>query len=172
MANNGGFPSWDSTHQSMMRAGHVDRERTVDLLKAAFTEGRLGQDEYEQRVAAAYRAQTYGELGALVADVPQGPVPMQPPMAPPYPVAPMPATFLPVPRRPTNGLAVASLLCGLGGLFLVVPTVPAIVLGHVARGQVHQRKEAGEGMATTGLVLGWLGAVFWTLVIIVSVAGG
>ncbi|PWI44565.1 hypothetical protein CK485_16250 [Streptomyces sp. ICBB 8177] len=152
-----------------MRAAHVDRERTVDVLKAAFTEGRLGQDEYEQRVAAAYRAQTYGELSALVADVPQGPVPMQqPPLPQPYLA---PAAFLPVPRPPTNGLAVASLLCGLGGLFLVVPAVPAIVLGHVARGQIHQRKESGEGLATTGLVFGWLAAVFWTLVVIVSVVG-
>ena len=34
-----------------MRAASADRERAVDVLKAGFTEGRLTQDEYNERMA-------------------------------------------------------------------------------------------------------------------------
>jgi hypothetical protein len=56
-------------------AGSADRERTVGVLRAAFTEGRLNQDELDERVARAYSARTYGDLWALVADLPAGPLP-------------------------------------------------------------------------------------------------
>jgi hypothetical protein len=56
-------------------AGSADRERTVGVLRAAFTEGRLDQDELDDRVARAYAARTYGDLWALIADLPAGPLP-------------------------------------------------------------------------------------------------
>jgi len=56
-------------------AGNADRERAVGVLRAAFTEGRLTQDELHDRVARAYAARTYGELWALIADLPAGPLP-------------------------------------------------------------------------------------------------
>ena len=56
-------------------AGSADRERTVGVLRAAFTEGRLNQEELDDRVARAYTARTYGDLWALIADVPAGPLP-------------------------------------------------------------------------------------------------
>jgi hypothetical protein len=56
-------------------AGSADRERAVGVLRAAFTEGRLTQDELDDRVARAYAARTYGDLWALVADLPAGPLP-------------------------------------------------------------------------------------------------
>ena len=56
-------------------AGSADRERTVGVLRAAFTEGRLNQDELADRVARAYAARTYGDLWALIADLPAGPLP-------------------------------------------------------------------------------------------------
>ena len=33
-----------------LRSSHADRERAADVLKAAFAEGRLDQDEYTERV--------------------------------------------------------------------------------------------------------------------------
>ncbi|WP_329812759.1 DUF1707 SHOCT-like domain-containing protein, partial [Streptomyces sp. GSL17-113] len=51
-----------------MRASHTDRERAIDVLKAGFSEGRLGQEEYEQRLARASQAQTYADLSVLIAD--------------------------------------------------------------------------------------------------------
>jgi hypothetical protein len=56
-------------------AGSADRERAVGVLRAAFTEGRLNQDELDDRVTRAYAARTYGDLWALIADLPAGPLP-------------------------------------------------------------------------------------------------
>ena len=53
-----------------MRASDADRERIVGLLHTAATEGRIGSDELEQRVSVALKARTYGELDALIADLP------------------------------------------------------------------------------------------------------
>src|SRR3954467_8858030 len=92
-----------------MLAGDADRERAVSVLKDAFTEGRLTQPEYEDRIGRAYRARTYGELDTVTADIPAGAMPPGlVPYAPPYGLMP-PAV------RGTNGHAVASLVCGIGG---------------------------------------------------------
>ena len=56
-------------------AGSADRERTVGVLRAGFTEGRLTQDELDERVAQAYAARTYGQLWVLTADLPAGALP-------------------------------------------------------------------------------------------------
>jgi hypothetical protein len=53
-----------------LRSSRADRERTVDLLKAAFEEGRLDQDELAERAGQAYSSRTYAELAALTADLP------------------------------------------------------------------------------------------------------
>jgi hypothetical protein len=52
-----------------MRAGHADREQVITELKAAFVQGRLDQDELEERAARAVAARTYAELAALTADI-------------------------------------------------------------------------------------------------------
>jgi Domain of unknown function (DUF1707)/Domain of unknown function (DUF4190) len=161
---------WDDSPADQMRASHADRERAVDVLKAGFAEGRLSPQEYEQRVGLAYQSHTYGELAALVRDLPQGPVPMRMPVQQaPVPVV-VPPTFLPVPHRPTNGLAAASLICGLAGTIFFVPAVPAIVLGHMAHGQIRRQHQGGEGAATAGLVLGYLALLFWTVIIVQAIA--
>jgi len=56
-------------------AASADRERAVSVLRAGFAEGRLSQDELDDRVARAYAARTYGQLWALTADLPAGPLP-------------------------------------------------------------------------------------------------
>jgi hypothetical protein len=53
-----------------MRAGHDDREQVIAELKAAFVQGRLDQDELEERAGRAVASRTYGELAALTADIP------------------------------------------------------------------------------------------------------
>ncbi|PYC78150.1 hypothetical protein C7C46_16930 [Streptomyces tateyamensis] len=151
-----------------MRAAHTDRERTVDVLKAAYAEGRLSADEYSQRFDLAHGAQTYGQLAQLVADLPSGPlvVPLAAPLA-----AAVPPAFLPPPVRPTpnNGMAIGSLVLGL----LCVPTagatgIPAVVTGHIARSQIRRTKESGDGMATFGLVLGYLSVAGWALLFLLG----
>ena len=53
-----------------LRAGHDDREQVISELKAAFVQGRLDQDELEERTARAVVSRTYAELAALTADIP------------------------------------------------------------------------------------------------------
>jgi hypothetical protein len=64
-------------------------------------------------------------------------------------------------------LAVASLVCALMQVFsLGITAIPAVILGHLARGQIRRTGERGDGMATAGLVLGWLGIAFFVLLVV------
>jgi len=58
---------------------------------------------------------------------------------------------------PTCGMAIASLVCGILGLFSGITAVFAIIFGHIARGQIRESAGAlaGKGMATAGLVMGY-----------------
>jgi hypothetical protein len=48
----------------------ADRERVIDLLKAAFVQGRLTRDELGTRVGQALVSRTGAELAAVTADLP------------------------------------------------------------------------------------------------------
>ncbi len=66
------------------------------------------------------------------------------------------------------------MVCGIVQFvgFWLLGTIPAIVLGHMARRQIRQTGEQGAGMATAGLVLGYIGAaltVIFVIVIVVAV---
>ena len=52
------------------RASDADREQVAGRLRHAMAEGRLGGDELEERLEALYAARTYGELDALLLDIP------------------------------------------------------------------------------------------------------
>jgi Flp pilus assembly protein TadB len=54
-----------------LRASDEDRERAIERLHRASTEGRIAAHELEQRVAAALKASTYSQLDATTADLPQ-----------------------------------------------------------------------------------------------------
>jgi hypothetical protein len=59
-----------------VRASDSDREDVAERLRAATAEGRLLTGELEQRLEAAFHARTYGELDALVVDLPAAPAPL------------------------------------------------------------------------------------------------
>ena len=63
------------------------------------------------------------------------------------------------PARPTNGLAVAALVCGVAQFVVVLTFIPAIICGHLARAQIRRTGEAGGGLALVGLILGYVGGV-------------
>jgi hypothetical protein len=66
-----------------LRASRADRERVIDLLKAAFVQGRLDRDEFDARIGQAVASRTYGELAAVTADIPAeltGALPRRPPV--------------------------------------------------------------------------------------------
>jgi hypothetical protein len=70
-----------------MRASDADRERVVDVLKAAFVQGRLVKDELDARAGRVFASRTYAELAAVTADIPPAPAAGRPP----HPRAPAPA---------------------------------------------------------------------------------
>lgn len=56
---------------------------------------------------------------------------------------------------PTSGAAVAALVCGIVGVFTLVPALAAIALGHVGLVQTSRNTHGGRGLAIGGLVLGY-----------------
>ena len=163
----GGYPVPQAGYQvrthASMRASSADRERAVDVLKAGFAEGRLTQDEYNDRMGRAYAARTYGDLAALTADLPAG--------AFPVPAWPVPA-YQPPPPSGTNSLAIASMVLGVAEFFTGgLTAIPAVVCGHIARRQMKQTAQRGDGLATSGLVLGYMAIIFWSVLIAASLVG-
>jgi hypothetical protein len=163
----GGYPVPQAGYQvrthASMRASSADRERAVDVLKAGFAEGRLTQDEYNDRMGRAYAARTYGDLAALTADLPAG--------ASPLPAWPVPA-YQPPPSGGTNSMAIASMVLGVAEFFTAgLTAIPAVVCGHIARRQMKQTAERGDGLATSGLVLGYMAIIFWSVLIAASLVG-
>ncbi len=147
-------PQGLSRTQASLRASDADREQLVDVLKGAFAEGRLSQEEYTERMERAYTAKTYGELALLSTDLPAQ-------MPPSYPAHQSPGT---------NSLAVASLVFGVAEFFTAgLTAVPAVVLGHKARRQIRMTGEQGSGMATAGLILGWTAIGLFALLVAVAV---
>jgi len=148
-----------------LRASDTDRDRVVELLNVAYSEGRLSKDEYDGRLENAFSARTYADLDEIVADLPVARATMVAPVAPVAPVVPV----APVAR--VNGLAIASLACGLAQFaFGPLATIPAIVLGHMARRQIKRSGEQGAGLALAGLILGWAAVILGILILVLSVA--
>jgi hypothetical protein len=57
-----------------IRASDQERESVVDVLREAFTDGRLTLEEFEERTATAYAAKTWTDLRVLTSDLPVQPV--------------------------------------------------------------------------------------------------
>jgi hypothetical protein len=147
-----GHYGWANNGRGQMRAADVDRDRAVSFLTTAFTEGRLTKDEYDERVDRALHARTYADLDVIVTDLPGARSVGSPPVVRP---------------KGTNGLAIASLACGIAQFMLgPLPTIPAIVFGHVARHQIRRTGEDGAGLALAGLILGWAAVVFGVLAVL------
>jgi hypothetical protein len=77
----------------------------------------------------------------------------------------MPASFAPVaPSLPqqTNTLAILALIFGLGGGVL------GILFGHVAHAQIRRTGEKGWGLATAGLIFGYIGLAVIAIALIMA----
>ena len=66
----------------------------------------------------------------------------------------------PPPPRPTNALAIVSLICA----FLIAPL--GVVFGHISLSQIKRTGEEGRGLAIAGLVIGYLLTVLGALVLV------
>ncbi len=70
-----------------LRVSHEDRDRVVEVLRAAAGDGRLDIDELEERMEKALAAKTFRELQPLTADLPVAGTPQPAPQSVPQPAA-------------------------------------------------------------------------------------
>jgi hypothetical protein len=88
-----------------LRASDADRIAVADALGTHMSTGRLTVAEYDERLARAYAARTYGELAELTADLPAT---ERPPVAQPTPQA----ASQPAPAAGCGGWGRASMWTG------------------------------------------------------------
>jgi Domain of unknown function (DUF1707) len=100
-----------------LRASDADREQVLDILKAAFVQGRLVKDELDIRAGQTLSSRTYAELAAITADIPVAPI-EPPPQRPP--LRPVRTDI----RKPVNKKAVAWSTCAV----VLPPTMGAAFL--------------------------------------------
>ncbi len=93
--------------RATLKASDADREQIAERLRKATAEGRLLAEELEERLEATFSARTYGELDAVVADLPGATVRRRERPRPPAPVF-----------DPVHVLA----------LFIIAPVVVALVI--------------------------------------------
>ena len=87
-----------------------------------------------------------------------------------YPAAPGYGSY-PAPAK-TNTLAIVSLVSAIVGFVLIpfIPSVVAVITGHMSLGQVKKTGEQGRGLALAGTIVGWVGAGLWILTFIALLA--
>ena len=68
--------------------------------------------------------------------------------------------------RPTNGLAIAALVCGIAAFVTGITCIPAIICGHMARRQIRQTGEQGDGLAVAGLILGYISVALFIVAVL------
>ena len=89
-------------------------------------------------------------------------------------MAPVGGPTYTAPATQTNSLAVISLVAGIGSFFAhIIPGVGgltvalvAVITGHMARRQIRQTGEQGMGMATAGMIIGYIHLALLALVVI------
>ena len=87
-----------------LRASLAHRDHVIGQLKAAFVQGRLTMDEFDERVGQAFAARTVAELAALTADLPAGLTPAAP---------------LRKPARAHGGVSISKAVNGTAGVIVV-----------------------------------------------------
>lgn len=67
--------------------------------------------------------------------------------------------YPPVPSRPNNTMAMVALISGICGLTVVpfIGSIVAVITGMMAKKEIARTGEEGSGLATWGVVLGWIG---------------
>jgi hypothetical protein len=130
-----------------LRASHADREHVIDVLKAAFVQGRLTKDELSARVDQTFASRTYAELAAVTADLPAG-------LARPEPVRkPARGEGERAVLRPGSVISVATgLYAGVWPLALLVPWPKGV---------------DGDSAGAAGLVV--IATLVYLLVVLISV---
>ena len=133
MAGPGYLRAADAAGRGHLRASHADREQAIDVLKAAFVQGRLTKDEFDARIGQTLASRTYAELATVTADIPAGLARARPPSEPP---------------RQTSGAA----RWGISGLITPAILVAAFVFGSLSA-------DGGYGAVAAVIAFGYF--IFW-----------
>jgi hypothetical protein len=142
-----------------IRISDADRERVAARLRENFAEGRLTQDELDERITATFSAKTVGDLRPIMADLPESaPLAPQAGQAPPWAGRRGPVFVHRGPRLfplAMFALIMALVLPGAGWLFLaffklvLLFWLAACLIGvfAAARFRRHMRRhwQSGEG---------------------------
>jgi hypothetical protein len=100
---------------------------------------------------------------------------------PPPPQGYYPPTYQPAPRTSTS--AVISLIAGIAGWFLlpILGPIIAVITGHIAKSEIRRSmgQITGDGLATFGLILGYLQLILAccsicaiTFILVTGIGGG
>jgi uncharacterized membrane protein len=127
-----------------LRASHAEREQAIEVLKAAFVQGRLTKDEFDARAGQALTARTYADLAAVTAGVPVGPTGSRPLGEPARMKAPAPG----------------SMELKAGGRVIVATTV--LTAGAWAGAWFDRAHEGSAGMLVFMSTFAWLGILILT----------
>jgi Domain of unknown function (DUF4190) len=105
---------------------------------------------------------------------PGAPGPPGPGYGPYPPPGPMPPYYQPgyQQRRRTNGLSVASMVCGICGFMYLVPAVLGIIFGIIALRQINRDGNDGKGMAIAGIITGSLWLIGFVVLIVAIITVG
>jgi hypothetical protein len=120
-----------------LRASHADRERVIDVVKAAFVQGRLTGDELDARLARALGSRTYAELAAVTADLPVGLIAAQLPSRSAWARTPADMAvrtgrrLISVAATLAAGIWAAAWLTGSPGLFVMAISITIASVGSV-----------------------------------------
>jgi uncharacterized protein DUF4190 len=125
-----------------------------------------GQPQQSDPYGQPQQPDPYGQSAPPPASAPQ--YPQQPGQYPPpgqYPqpgqqygqqYAGQPGYAAPAQGSNTNTMAIISLVLSLAGLATFLSAPVGAILGHVAKKQIAERGEQGEGMAMAGIIIGWV----------------
>jgi hypothetical protein len=140
MAGPGDEAAGGAGGRAHLRASHADREQAIEVLKAAFVQGRLTKDELYARAGRALAARTCADLAALTADIPVGP--------------PAPAR-----RRPRAVAPVAAGIC----LLIAAAAIAAMWVASIA-------DPGGGDPSWTGLIVALTVCAVWAAIGIMACA--
>jgi hypothetical protein len=111
-----------------LRASDADREQVINVIKAAFVDGRVTKDELDARVSHTLMSRTYAELAVVTADLPARLVRITPPRSVPAgDLAPAEGNVTPG-DRVVVGTATLAVLALLGAMFSGNPAAGMLML--------------------------------------------
>ena len=150
-------------------AGNSYGPATLQLLQQWIAEGRItpqmqvsvsGTDQYRTAAEIPELAQAFS-LAALRVSPNAFAQTTATPSNPAYNYAP----------AKSQGLAIASLVCGCASFMCIIFSILAIIFGHIARGQVRREPERynGAGMALAGLILGYCWIALSAIILIIYI---